>query len=141
MKKFSTRSQYGIRLMVPLARHYGGGPIPLSELARDAGLPLPYLEQIAAQLRRAALLRSRPGVRGGYTLGRSPDSITIADIVRCLEGSLAPVRCLAAGSGAGRCGHAATPCAAHAFWERLQESILATLEGTSVADLVGEASR
>jgi len=94
---------------------------------------------MAAQLRRTALPRSRSGVRGGYTLGRSPDSITIADIVRCPEGSLAPVSCLAAG-GAGRCGHAATPCAAHAFWERRQESIVATLEGTSVVDLVGEAS-
>src|SRR2546422_2785256 len=90
--RFSTRSEYGIRVMVRMGRGYGNGPLPLAELAEQEGLPLSYLEQIAGQLRRAGLITSRMGVKGGYALARRPDAISMADIVRSLEGSLAPVR-------------------------------------------------
>jgi DNA-binding IscR family transcriptional regulator len=63
----------------------------------------------------------------------------MADIVRNLEGSLAPVSCLAEGGGPGECTHADTPCSAHAFWERLQGTITSTLESVTVADLMKEA--
>jgi Rrf2 family transcriptional regulator, cysteine metabolism repressor len=124
--------------MVRLGRSYGGGPVPLADLARQEDLPLPYLEQIAAQLRRAGLVASRMGMKGGYALARRPQSVSMADIVRSLEGSLAPVSCLAEGGGPGECTHADTPCSAHAFWERLQGTITATLESVSVADLMKE---
>jgi Rrf2 family cysteine metabolism transcriptional repressor len=124
--------------MVRLGRSYGGGPVPLADLARQEDLPLPYLEQIAAQLRRAGLVASRMGMKGGYALARRPESVSMADIVRSLEGSLAPVSCLAEGGGPGECTHADTPCSAHAFWERLQGTITATLESVSVADLMKE---
>jgi Rrf2 family transcriptional regulator, cysteine metabolism repressor len=136
--RFSTRSEYGIRVMVRLGRSYGGGPVPLADLARQEDLPLPYLEQIAAQLRRAGLVASRMGMKGGYALARRPESVSMADIVRSLEGSLAPVSCLAEGGGPGECTHADTPCSAHAFWERLQGTITATFESVSVADLMKE---
>jgi len=126
--RFSTRSEYGIRVMVRLGRSFGGGPVPLNELAEQEGLPLSYLEQIAGQLRRA-----------GYTLARQPAAISMADIVRNLEGSLAPVSCLAEGGGPGECTHADTPCSAHTFWERLQGTITSTLESVTVADLMQEA--
>jgi Rrf2 family protein len=136
--RFSTRSEYGIRVMVRLGRHYGEGPVALSELAQEENLPLAYLEQIAGQLRRSGLVASRMGVRGGYVLARDPGAISMADIVRSLEGSLAPVSCLAEGGGPGECTHAETPCSAHSFWERLQSSVTATLAGVSVADLMRE---
>ncbi|HLB75452.1 MAG TPA: Rrf2 family transcriptional regulator, partial [Candidatus Dormibacteraeota bacterium] len=63
--RFSTRSEYGIRVMVRLGRQYGNGPVPLSELAQEEGLPAAYLEQIAGQLRRTGLVSSRMGARGG----------------------------------------------------------------------------
>jgi Rrf2 family transcriptional regulator, cysteine metabolism repressor len=137
--RFSTRSEYGIRVMVRLGRSYGSGPVPLNELAEQEGLPLSYLEQIAGHLRRAGLVASRMGVKGGYALARRPASISMADIVRSLEGSLAPVSCLAEGGGPGECTHADTPCSAHAFWEHLQGTITSTLESVSVADLMKEA--
>ena len=124
--------------MVRLGRSYGAGPVPLGDLARQEDLPLPYLEQIAAQLRRAGLVASRMGVKGGYALARRPETVSMADIVRSLEGSLAPVSCLADGGGPGECTHADTPCSAHAFWEQLQGTITATLESVSVADLMKE---
>ena len=136
--RFSTRSEYGIRVMVRLGRSFGAGPVPLADLARQENLPLPYLEQIAAQLRRAGLVSSRMGVKGGYALARSPETVSMADIVRSLEGSLAPVSCLAEGGGPGECTHADSPCSAHAFWEQLQGTITATLQSVSVADLMKE---
>jgi Rrf2 family protein len=136
--RFSTRSEYGIRVMVRLGRSYGAGPVPLGDLARQEDLPLPYLEQIAAQLRRAGLVASRMGVKGGYALARRPETVSMADIVRSLEGSLAPVSCLADGGGPGECTHADTPCSAHAFWERLQGTITDTLQSVTVADLMKE---
>ncbi|HYM51543.1 MAG TPA: Rrf2 family transcriptional regulator [Candidatus Limnocylindrales bacterium] len=138
--RFSTRTEYAIRIMVRLGRRYGGGPVSLNELADQEGLPLPYLEQIAAQLRRVGLVTSRMGVKGGYALARRPEAITMADIALGLEGSLAPVSCLAAGGGPGECTHADTPCSAHGFWERLQSTITATLQSVSVADLMKEGA-
>ena len=137
--RFSTRSEYGIRVMVRLGRGYGNGPIAVGELAEREGLPPSYLEQIVGQLRRAGLVTSRMGVKGGYALSRRPAAISMADIVRNLEGSLAPVSCLAEGGGPGECTHADTPCSAHAFWERLQGTITSTLESVTVADLMKEA--
>jgi Rrf2 family protein len=125
--------------MVRLGRSFGLGPVALAELAEQEGLPLAYLEQIAAQLRRAGLVTSRMGVKGGYTLSRTPERISMANIVRSLEGSLAPVSCLAEGGGPGECNHADVPCSAHAFWEQLQGTIIATLESVTVADLMKEA--
>ena len=137
--RFSTRSEYGIRVMVRLGRSYGSGPVPLTDLARQENLPLPYLEQIAGQLRRGGLVSSRMGVKGGYTLARRPETVSMADIVKSLEGSLAPVSCLAEGGGPGECTHADSPCSAHAFWEKLQGTITATLQSVTVADLMKEA--
>src|SRR2546428_10675279 len=99
--RFSTRSEYGIRVMVRMGRSSGNGPLPLAELAEQEGLPLSYLEQIAGQLRRAGLNPSRMGVKGGYALARRPGAISMADIVRRLGGSVAPVGCLAEGGGPG----------------------------------------
>jgi Rrf2 family protein len=138
--RFSTRSEYGIRVLVRLGNHYGKGPVALNELAQQEELPLAYLEQIAGQLRRAGLVTSRMGVRGGYQLARPPVAISMADIVRSLEGSLAPVSCLAEGGGKGECTHADSPCSAHAFWEQLQTTITSALESVTVADLMASAA-
>jgi len=121
------------------AKAQGIAAASLAELAELEGLPPSYLEQIAGQLRRAGLVTSRMGVKGGYALARQPAAISMADIVRNLEGSLAPVSCLAEGGGPGECTHADTPCSAHAFWERLQGTITSTLEAVTVADLMKEA--
>jgi len=132
--RFTTRTEYGIRVMVRLGRHFGNGPVALSELAEREHLPLSYLEQIAGHLRRSGLIVSRMGAHGGYMLGRSPDAITMADIVMGLEGTLAPVSCLAEGST--DCAGEDEPCSAHPLWERLQENITATLKAATVADLI-----
>jgi Rrf2 family protein len=88
---FSTKAEYGVRVMVELARRAGEDPIPLAEIASHDGLPLAYLEHLVARLRKAGLVDSRRGSRGGYLLARSPTEITMAEVVEALEGSIAPI--------------------------------------------------
>ena len=95
---FSTKAEYGVRVMAHLARHEGGAaPISLASIAEAEGLPLAYLEHLAARLRRADLVESRRGAHGGYTLARPAEAITMAEVVRALEGDIAPIECITAG--------------------------------------------
>ena len=91
---FSTKAEYGIRVMVELARQRGDEPIPLAEIAERGGLPLAYLEHLVARLRKADLVTSRRGSRGGYLLARPAAEITMAEVVEALEGSIAPIECI-----------------------------------------------
>src|SRR4051794_16435187 len=95
---FSTKAEYGIRVMVELARQRGDEPIPLAEIAERGGLPLAYLEHLVARLRKADLVTSRRGSRGGYLLARPAKEITMAEVVEALEGSIAPIDCITEGS-------------------------------------------
>src|SRR3954449_12800420 len=93
---FSTKAEYGVRIMAHLAAHGGDGPVSLSAIAEAEGLPLAYLEHLAQRLRRAELVQSTRGAHGGYTLSRQPADITMAEIVRALEGAIAPIECISA---------------------------------------------
>src|SRR5437667_5671248 len=95
---FSTKAEYGIRVLVELAGRNGEGPVPLAEIAETNGLPLAYLEHLVARLRRAGLVESRRGARGGYLLARPAADITMAEIVEALEGSIAPIECISEGA-------------------------------------------
>src|SRR3954454_7455881 len=91
---FSTKAEYGVRVMVALARRDGEAPISLGEIAGDAGLPLASLEHLVARLRKAGLVDSRRGSRGGYLLARPAQEITMAEVVEALEGAIAPIECI-----------------------------------------------
>src|SRR3954447_25605710 len=93
---FSTKAEYGIRVMVHLARRNGDEPISLGSIAEAEGLPLAYLEHLVARLRRAELVESRRGAHGGYSLARPAQSITMAEVVQALEGEIAPIECITA---------------------------------------------
>ena len=85
---FSTKSEYGVRVMVELARRGGVQPVALTEIAEHERLPLAYLEHLVARLRRAGLIESRRGAHGGYLLAREPGQITMAEVVAALEGEI-----------------------------------------------------
>src|SRR5438874_5475094 len=91
---FSTKAEYGIRVMAHLARNGGDEPISLASIADAEGLPLAYLEHLAQRLRKAELVDSRRGAHGGYTLARAAEDITKADVVAALEGEIAPIECI-----------------------------------------------
>src|SRR5437660_12701575 len=88
---FSTKAEYGVRVMVELARRGGDQPVPLAEIAEHDGLPLAYLEHLVARLRKAGLVASRRGARGGYLLARPPEEIRMAEALEALERSIAPI--------------------------------------------------
>ncbi len=94
--KLSAKVEYGVRAMAVLANHYhvGPQPLPLREVADKEAISLKFLEQIFPDLRRADLVTSMRGSRGGYVLARAPNLIRVGDIVRVVEGPITPVSCL-----------------------------------------------
>ncbi|HEX3245971.1 MAG TPA: Rrf2 family transcriptional regulator [Chloroflexota bacterium] len=132
--KVSTRAHYGLRAMTELAAAYEQGLLPLSEIARSEQLPLAYLEQLIAELRRAGLVEGIRGVHGGYRLARHPDEITVGDIYRVLEGPIAPVDCTAVEYLPGSC-VVEESCLSRSVWARVRDSIESVLDSTSLEDL------
>jgi len=137
---FSTKAEYGVRVMVELARRAGGEPIPLAEIAAHDGLPLAYLEHLVARLRKAGLVDSRRGSRGGYMLARPSSEITMAEVVEALEGSIAPIECISqAADGSIVCSRESSAdhvCPTKLLWTRVRFSIVNTLRETTLADLL-----
>ena len=140
---FSTKAEYGVRVMVELARRAGDDPVPLAEIAAHDGLPLAYLEHLVARLRKAGLVDSRRGSRGGYMLARPSNEITMAEVVEALEGSIAPIECISqAPDGSIVCARESSPdhvCPTKLLWTRVRFSIVNTLRETTLADLLAPA--
>lgn len=143
---FSTKAEYGVRVMVELARRAGesvdgaDSVVPLAEIAEHDGMPLAYLEHLVARLRKAGLIDSRRGSRGGYMLARPAEQITTAEIVEALEGSIAPIECISQGpDGAIVCSRESDPnhvCPTKLLWTKVRFSIVKALQDTTLADLV-----
>jgi Rrf2 family cysteine metabolism transcriptional repressor len=138
---FSTKAEYGVRVMAHLAKHDGERPISLATIADAEGLPLAYLEHLVQRLRKAELVESRRGAHGGYTLAREAGEITMAEVVRALEGEIAPIECITADPDGGlvciregEMGH--DPCPTKLLWTRVQGSIVRTLNEMTLDDLV-----
>ena len=132
--KFSSRARYGLRAMIALAQGYQKGPISLAEIARSEDISLSYLEQLVTILRRAGLVGGTRGVHGGYQLTADPASITAGQVVRALEGPIAPAECVSEGVESGYCWRE-TVCPSKPFWEQVRNSIARVLDTTTLADL------
>ena len=90
---FSTKAEYGVRLMVELGRQPGSQPVSLGSVAEAERLPLSYLEHLVAKLRKAGLVTSTRGAHGGYRLAKPAEEITMDAVVEALEGQIAPMEC------------------------------------------------
>ncbi|MDR1805197.1 MAG: Rrf2 family transcriptional regulator [Clostridium sp.] len=136
--KISTRGRYATRMLLDLAQHSQGGFVALKDIAERQGISKKYLEQIIPLLRKAGVLRTNRGFQGGYMLSRPPAAISVGEILRITEGSLAPVACLEEESG--NC--ARSPfCPTLPVWEGLQRVITEYLDGISLADLMANAAQ
>ena len=137
---FSTRAEYGVRLMVELGRQDGGTPVALSTVAEAERLPLSYLEHLVAKLRKAGLVESQRGAHGGYRLGRPAEEIAMLEVVEALEGQIAPMECFHSDpEGKVSCSHETDgdqACATKFLWTRVQGGVNKALSGTTLADLV-----
>ncbi len=132
---FSTRGEYGVRLMVELARHHGGGPVSLAEMADHEALPRPYLEQLVVSLREAGLVASTRGAHGGYALTRDPVEIRMSEVLRALEGPIAPMICASEDPAhAGLCGRTSF-CNVNMLWTRVRDSVISALDSITLDQL------
>jgi Rrf2 family transcriptional regulator, cysteine metabolism repressor len=132
---FSTKAEYGVRVMAHLAGTDGERPVSLGTIAEAEGLPLAYLEHLVQRLRRQGLVDSRRGAQGGYTLARPAEEITMAEIVEALEGNLAPIECITPEGQCHREVAGETPCPTKLLWTRVQGSIVRTLNEMHLSDL------
>ena len=138
--KISSRGEYGVRAMVALARHYGGGPMPLTAIARSSSVPPAYLEQLIAPLRKAGLVESKRGAQGGYQLARPPSLIRVGDVYRVMEGPVAPMDCVSEDPADQTC-PLIDGCETRPVWLKVRDSIADALDSTTLADLVDSAKK
>ena len=139
---FSTKAEYGVRVMAHLAARDASEPVALGSIATAEGLPLAYLEHLMARLRRAGLVSSRRGAHGGYSLARPASAVSMAEVVEALEGDIAPIECISEGAdGALVCSREAhgDACPTKLLWTRVRGSIVATLREMVLADLAAPA--
>jgi len=136
--KISTRTEYGIRILVTLARvGEDDACLSLTAIAKRERLPHAYLEQLVGDLRRAGLVTATRGQSGGYRLARPAAEIAMTDAVRALEGPLLEMPC----AGADDLEHCdrPQPCSVHEIFQRVYESLSATLGATNLAEVVATA--
>src|SRR3954471_16530533 len=143
---FTTKAEYGVRLLVELGRHGSQEPVSLKAIAEAEGLPLAYLERIVALLKKAGLVESQRGAHGGYRLARPATEITMDEAVLALEGVVAPMACFVddrEGKGV-LCSHEADAghgCATKLLWTRVQGGMVEAMRRTTLAELIAFSSR
>ncbi len=132
---FSTRGEYGVRLMVELARHYGNGPVSLTEMADHEALPRPYLEQLVVSLREAELVTSTRGAHGGYELSRAPGEIRMSAVITALEGPVAPMICASDDPRHAEMCERTEFCNVNRLWLRVRDAVVAALDSMTLEEL------
>jgi Rrf2 family cysteine metabolism transcriptional repressor len=120
----TTKSPYAVRALAELARRGGGAPVPIGEIARARSIPVQFLEGLFATLRRAGILQSQRGVKGGYSFARPPSEITVLEVVELLEGEL--------GADARESG---------VIWTEATDAVRAVLAGSTIAELAERESQ
>jgi Rrf2 family protein len=131
--RLSTKGEYASRAMLELSLRHGGRPLHILEISTAQDIPARFLEQILLQLKRAGYLRSRKGPNGGYTLAKPPGEISVAEVIRVMDGPLAPIDCVSV--------TAPEVCARERFcglkglWKETRDAVAGILEGTTFGDL------
>ncbi|MGI8804897.1 MAG: RrF2 family transcriptional regulator [Thermoleophilaceae bacterium] len=124
MLTITSRSPYAVRALCELARRGEAAPVPIGEIARRRDIPVQFLEGLFATLRRAGLLQSQRGVKGGYSFARPPAEVTVLEVVQLLEGDLR-----------------AEAAAAGPIWIDAVEAARSVLEGTTIAEVAEQEAR
>ncbi len=133
--RVSTKSQYGLRAMVYLAKIFRKGRIvSLKEISQKEDISFDYLEKIISKLEKMGLIRAKKGVRGGYYLAKIPSKIKVGQIIKALEGEVSLVKCIAKKERF-ICPRA-RKCLTKIFWQKLQKSFESALDSITLADLI-----
>ncbi|MEJ5347824.1 MAG: Rrf2 family transcriptional regulator [Desulfosoma sp.] len=132
MVSLSTRSRYGIRLLMSLARHSGPNPMQISDVAKEQNISVKYLEQIALILKKAGIIETVRGRKGGHRLAKYPEEITLDWIVGLLEGGFDLAPCV---SKPHRCPRS-VQCAPRLAWQELSQTLFEKLRQWTLGDLL-----
>ena len=130
----SQKCQYALRAVFELGNRHGDGPTSIREIAQAQAIPPKFLELILVQLRKAGFIESRRGAHGGYFLAAGPAALTVGEIIRFVDGPIAPVRCVDARQGVD-CplyGH----CAFMGMWTRARDAVAEVYDSTTFQDLM-----
>lgn len=130
--RLSTRSRYGVRAMVDLALYYGQGNVLLKDIAKRQGISNKYLEHLLTSLKVAGLVKSIRGAHGGYLLAKPPAQIRLSQVIKVLEGSIAPVECVDDPKTCPR----TELCVTRDVWREIKRAMDEILESISLKDLV-----
>lgn len=137
--RISKKGEYALRAMIHLSRNYEKGVVRIHEISEKEKIPEKFLEQILLSLKKAGLLQSRRGLGGGYALSRHPREITLARVMRVIDGPLAPLGCTSTWA------HVSCPeeksCGLRRVMLEVRNAIAKILEGVTLADLSGGAYR
>ncbi len=137
--KLSTKGEYASRAILELSLNHNKGPLHIKNISAAQEIPERFLEQILLMLKRAGYLRSRKGPRGGYYLAKSPSEITVAEIIRLMDGPLAPIDCVSVTA------HEVCPrenfCGLKWLWKKVRDSVAEILERTTFKDLVDKTRK
>jgi len=137
--RFSTRGRYGVQIMVDLAQNSTEGPVSLKSVAERQKLSEHYLEQLVPELRKAGLVKSIRGAQGGYVLAKKPEEIYIGDVIRVLEGPIAPVECT--DQFGDDCCERTEFCVTREVWVKVRDSINDVVDSISLADLIKDSEK
>lgn len=132
----SSKTKYGLKAMIHLTRRSGEGSVLIAEIAEAESIPKKFLDAILLELKNRGLLSSKKGKGGGYTLAKSPDQIMVGDIIRILDGPLAPVPCVSR-TAYRKCDDCRdeTLCAIRAVMQDVRDAMAGILDNTSLADM------
>jgi Rrf2 family transcriptional regulator, cysteine metabolism repressor len=131
MITITSKSRYAVQALAELARLGalpGGKPVPIAELSRRRQIPLQFLEQLFATLRRSGVLQSQRGVKGGYTFGRDPSEVSVLEVVQLLDGVVEPE-------------HDPGAEEASTVWKAAVAALREVLSGTTIADVVQQEAQ
>jgi Rrf2 family protein len=133
----SKKTKYALKALIYLAREYDKGPILISDLARDERIPKKFLELILLSLRNNGILQSKKGKGGGYYLGKSPKSVSMGQVIRILEGPLAPVPCVSETAYA-TCDECESEelCGIRMVMKDVRDAMAKILDSTTLADVL-----
>lgn len=132
----SQKCQYALRAIFELAKRSGQGTAKIAEIAEAQAIPVRFLEVILSQLKQAGFVVSQRGSKGGYLLARSPNALTVGEVMRFIQGPVGPVECVAGGSK-DRC-PLYGDCAFLPMWERVRQAISDVYDNTTFQDLVNQ---
>jgi Rrf2 family cysteine metabolism transcriptional repressor len=128
--RLTARSEYGLLALIDLGARFGEGPVSARGVAERQGIPMKFLEQLLAAMRKAGLVSALRGARGGFSLSRDPSEITVLEVVEALEGPLAPTSC----DGGQLCGRSGA-CAAAGVWAHATDALRDVFTSTRLSDL------